>query len=27
LAGENVPMALPEEKSTFFNRLFNRRAA
>jgi septum site-determining protein MinD len=27
LTGDNVPMALPEEKNTFFGRLFNRRAA
>jgi septum site-determining protein MinD len=27
LTGENVPMAMPEEKNTLFNRLFNRRAA
>ena len=27
LAGETVPMAIPDEKRTFFNRLFGRRAA
>jgi septum site-determining protein MinD len=27
LMGEALPMALPEEKNTLFNRLFNRRAA
>ena len=27
LAGETVPMVIPDEKRTFFNRLFGRRAA
>ncbi len=27
LAGESVPIAIPDEKKTFFNRLFGRRAA
>ena len=27
LVGESVPIAIPDEKKTFFNRLFGRRAA
>ena len=27
LAGETMPVAVPEQRKTFFNRLFGRRAA